>query len=309
MSNLLESFPTVDSKLIEKMEYKIENVFFEYEKNGEARNLAMTPAGDNIYYLDDEYSSWNPLENNLKIIISIKISNKNILFDSKEGIQDENSTIGVALNYYCRKTNLNYSKKIGTIKRDEENEIIIDEIICFEKGKLADKLGVKIELFLENDNNSKVFANKSGTILGSLTSFLVMLEGKGSTFPIKIINENNDLLWSAHFDFEDVFEEKFSSDTVCLYLNSGHKDFKYLDTEGGNITPLMKEIITEFLMLFINKIIEQGNDLNEVCSYEYDEIDSIGNIVKFWVNSFDIDTNSIENILSSTKKKVDELIG
>ena len=67
MSNLLESFPTLNENLIEKSGYKVNNIKINYCKNDSNRNLELTPINDKQYYLDDEFGAWTALEDNLNI--------------------------------------------------------------------------------------------------------------------------------------------------------------------------------------------------------------------------------------------------
>lgn len=308
MSNLLESFPTLTNNLIEKSGFKINEIKINYLKNGVTRKLELTPIEENQYFLDDEFGSWTPLENNLNIDMECTILDKNILFDEEYGVANKNSFLGVAINYYCRKTNKNVSKKIIEVKYDEnEPKLNFNINLNFDKGELADKLGLKVVLYVDKSFENDMFANSSGTILGVYRELEIFIEGKGSLFPIKIINDRSKPLWFAEFNFIDVSEDLFEESNICLYLNKAHKDFKNLNTEGTIITPLMKEIISEFIALFIEDVVSKEN-VENICAFDYEEEQAIGNVTKYWLKFFDIKLNGCKDILYSVKTAIDTLI-
>ena len=158
MSNLLESFPTLTNNLIEKSGFKINEIKINYIKNDMIRRLELTPIERNQYFLDDEYGTWTPLENNLNINIECSIQDKNSLFNEEYGVANKNSILGIAINYYCRKTNKNISKKIAEITYNEnEPKLDFDINLTFDKGELSDKIGIKIILYVDKSyENDKI---------------------------------------------------------------------------------------------------------------------------------------------------------
>lgn len=308
MSNLLESFPTLTNNLIEKSGFKINEIKINYMKNDMIRKLELTPIERNQYFLDDEYGAWTPLENNLNIDIECTIQNKNSLFNEEYGVANKNSILGIAINYYCRKTNKNISKKITEITYNEnEPKLDFDINLTFDKGELSDKVGIKIILYVDKSYENDIFANSSGTVLGIYQELEIFIEGKGSLFPIKIIDDKNKPLWYSEFNFIDINEDLFEENNICLYLNKAHKNFKNLNAEGTTITPLMKEIVSEFIALFIEDVINKENVKN-ICDFDYEEEQAIGNVAKYWINFFDIRVNEFKDILFSVKTAIDTLI-
>lgn len=307
MRNLLESFPTLNKNLIEKSGYK-DKVKINYSKNNEIRDLKLKQIEEKKYYLDDDFCSWTPLEDNLSIEIKCTILDKNVLFDKNYGIADVNSILGLAINYYCKRTNKNVSKKIAEIKYDEnEPKSNFSINLKFKKGELANAMGISIFLYLDKSYKKDMFANNSGTILGTYNEFEIFLEGNGSLFPIKIADEKNMPVWFAEFNYSDINEDLFEDKNICLYLNKNHADYKFLNAEGTSISPLMKEIVSEFIALFIEDVLNRES-LEVICSNNYDEEQAIGNVAKYWIKSFNIKTTTSREILFSVKKIVDKIL-
>lgn len=80
-----------------------------------------------------------------------------------------------------------------------------------------------------------------------------------------------------------------------------------MNAEGTTITPLMKEIVSEFIALFIEDVINKENVKN-ICDFDYEEEQAIGNVAKYWINFFDIRVNEFKDILFSVKTAIDTLI-
>lgn len=309
MSNLLESFPTLNNNLIEKSGYKVNQIMINYMKNKAIRDLELMPIDDKqYYYLDDSFGSWTPEEDNLNINMECSILDKNILFNEDYGIANKKSVLGIAVNYYCRETNKNISKNIIEVKYDKDNPRLKFNInLKFNKGELAGILGINILLYLKNSYENDIFANNSGTVLGIYSKFEISLEGNGSIFSIKIANNKNKPLWFAEFNFTNVYEDLFESSNTCLYLNRAHPDYKSLNAEGTTISPLMKEIISEYIALFIEEVLTYEN-AEDICSTKYEEEQAIGNVAKYWLEFFNVKTISFKDILYSIKNMVDKLI-
>lgn len=308
MSNLLDSFPTLNENLIEKSGYKINQIEVSYLKDGIKRKLQLNPINDKQYVLDDEYDSWMPIKDNLNINIQCAILDKNTLFNEEYGLANKKSKLGIAINYYCRKTNKNVSEKIAEVKYDaREPKLNFSINLSFDKGELADKIGIKILLYLDKSYENDMFASSSGAILGIYSQLEIFIEGKGSIFPIKISDDKNKPLWFAEFNFSDISEELFEENNVCLYLNKAHKDYKFLSAEGTTISPLMKEIISEFIALFIDDIIHKEN-IENICSIDYEEEQAIGNVAKYWLKFFNIEITNFNDMLYSIKCAIDNLI-
>ncbi len=308
MSNLLESFPTLNDSLIEKSGFKINEIKISYMKNNTTRKLELTPIEKNQYFLDDEYGTWAPLDNNLNIDINCTIQDKNVLFNEEYGVANKNSILGIAINYYCRKVNKNISKKIARIDYNEnEPKLEFNINLNFENGELADKLGIKFILYVDKSYENNIYANNSGTVLGTYKELEIFIEGKGSLFPIKIIDDVNKPLWYAEFNYIDINEDLFEENNICLYLNKAHKNFKSLNTEGTIITPLMEEIVSEFIALFIEDAISKEN-VENICNAEYEEERLIGNVAKYWIKFLNIGVNEFKDILFSVKNAIDTLI-
>lgn len=311
MNNLLEAFPMLDDELKENLDFSIEatHVYYNFENN--IRNLSMIPINNDTYhcYLDDEYGVWNPLEHNLNITLHILLKNKNILFDASHGIADSKSILGLAITWYCKKTNQIETKHLQDILLEDKNEIAIDYTLNFKEGELANQLSYKLIIYLKDVSLNNSFLQNTGMILGDLEEYTITLEGDGSIFPIELFENNKEILWRASFNYTDIYEDEFNKDNICLYLNQIHKDYFNLNIdENGKLSPLMKEVLSNFFFLFMKDLEEKGVNLNELSKADYSEIEnSIANVAKYWISYLNIDFSSSLNMAMSIRKSINLL--
>lgn len=306
MSNILASFPTIDEELLNKI--NVEMIFdkISYDFGSQKNELNIIQNNENEYYIEDSNEIWNPCDNNIIFNMQFKLFNKNIFFD--ERIINENATLGLAFVWMSKNSNQTKTIPIIDFKKDNEEMITANIIEGIPAGMLRSKIDFKIVVYVKyieeqyNDFNQEI-----GTILGDIWYSSVNLEGDGSTFPIEIIQDKNQLLWKAKFNFSDIYEDSFDKEFICLQINKAHKDFASLNVEGDELSPMMKEIIAEFIYLLMCELKDMQIDLNSLADYQVDnEENNIANIIKIWIYLFKIDFSSNYNMMQSIKKGVND---
>lgn len=308
MSNILTSYPILNDELKELLDYKIEINRVCFNELNVEKILELKSNQENELYVEDENATWNPLNFNVIFNISIKINNKNILFDEYQGIADNDSKIGIALTWYCKSTNQIKTESIGEITAYDFNYYENNLKLEFNKGDLKDKVNLKFILFLKELGTNPYNGQRKGCVLGELEEFAVNLEGDGSVFPIEIIQDKTQLLWIAKFKYDEIREDLFNKEHVCLYLNKAHKDFSNLNLESEELSPMLKEILANFIYMFLMDLKENHVDLEEIInnSESWDEF-SIASIVCRWIHEFDIDLTSNYKMHESIRKCINEV--
>lgn len=312
MSNLLESFPILNNTLKEKIGMNFYKRQFTYIINNEKRKLNLTPINEyeNICYLDDEYGTWKPSIHDLDLEGKIEIKDKNALFEEINGIAEKTSTLGLAIMWYSKKSKQSKSEYLADIRYEEQKQNLKCEFkIHFPKGLLASELKFKVIIYLKNSKNkSSIYAQNSGTILGEFDEHYVMLEGNGSKFPIQIVEDEEMPLWDVSFYYNDIYEDLFDEDHVCLYLNKAHKDYKYIEmTEKNLLSPLMREILANFFLLFIQDVKDKGINIEEICNQECLGEQTLAQAVKYWVKALKIDYSTTMNLSKSIRKIINDI--
>ena len=311
MKNKFETFPILNQDSLKELqpEFYIDkistrsNIKLELQKLDESKT----------YYIQPKVDSWDLTKESILMDGRIELSNTNILFDGKNKIANKDTKIGIALNCYSTKSKFNFSKPIGTypIKYNEvssSNEYKFEFKNEFSPNYINEKFSFEILLYIkEAPSKSELYASEEGTILGSIGTYEFYVEGNGSAFPIKYIEDKNAPLWTMNFDHEALMEE-FSSSNVCININRKHKDFKLLGVEkiSSNNEVIWKEILSSFYTQ-IFEILIINNELKEVIREQYDE-GTVGLFLKYLIDLFDINENNNPiTINQQIKLKIDEL--
>lgn len=312
MNHVLDSFPILNNYLKEKVNFKItnQNLYYHNEKKIEQK-LTLTPTNETekITILDDEYGQWNPLENDLYYHMQVQLENKNILFDNNIGIASKDAILGLAITWFCKSTNQIKTIHLQEITYESNQKALKCECnLCFKPGELAKQLGYQFVLYVKKGGKNTMFAQNSGTILGTLEEHYINLEGIGSIFPIQIYEEEKGPLWRVEFNYTDIYEDLFEKENICLYLNKLHQNFFAICAETENkLSPLLQEILANFFVLFIQDIKEKGYDITQIAAKTYDEENTIAKVVNYWIKYLQIDTSSANNLSLSVRKKINLL--
>lgn len=132
----------------------------------------------------------------------------------------------------------------------------------------------------------------------------IIVDGEGSAFPISEFNEKNGPLWKLDKNWTDALEDTFDSSNVNLSLNIGHPLFAQIKdgkTRGNRI--LMGDIMIQSMAMIIQQVllIEERNidELDEASTT------SILAVVKYWTQTFELDTSSLFSIMNSLRGKLE----
>jgi hypothetical protein len=255
----------------------------------------------NFTILTSETNEWNPQVDDLICEGCINFNNSKKLFGLK-GIVKTDSTIGIAVKWSCRDT-----KTRGTVNFNELNIKKSDDIDSIKfKFTIAHEIilgliSFEFIIFLkEPDKYSSIlgmgFPEKAGTILGTIYQTDIMVDGNGPLFPIKFIEKTpQDNLWDVVLDvsLEDLMEETFDENVMCIYINQNHKNVGDLQmTKEGDTTQLFKEIIAQSIFLFVESIRHENVNFLELLEEEY-EPGSVGFFLQYLQNNCNCDFSSM----------------
>lgn len=266
---------------------------------------------NNEIYLKDPNCIWNKDEYDLDIRATVQIENPSILFGIG-GITSSNSKIKVILKWYSNGTyGFNTSKNGSFVIENTESFTSGSLSVVVPKEKLGDDIEIEIEFITYDcDNNipdnEKYLQHSNGDILGSIFKNKVILVGDGSSFPI--ISKHmgkHEPLWRMDLSYGDfASEEKLTKDVFCLYLNEDHKDYELLDISNFlEPSPLFKEVFsTAMSQAIIDLKIKDELNANKEREIIHG---SILEAILYFIDVFEIKTNTIEDIIYSVKKGVD----
>lgn len=305
MSNF-ELFPKLDDELFLKAGMKVEPYSFSY-KLDEIENSLDYDYENNEYIIIDPKNIWNVKDYNLKFKTHLTIDNPKALF-GKDGIVPSAASIKIALQWMSKPSQKRDAKEIGIFTIDDT---IIDRTISMDIKPDRLKEYVKLRVvFTVGDcdlisSNERHLANKKGMIVGMFNEAKIMLEGKGSEFPIATVSSGiNKPLWTLEYSSINPEIDKFSEENVCLLLNVDHPDYKYLDEENlESTTPLFKEIFSSAILMILLNLDKDGY-LEKVKDSDDFEEGSICAAMHYFVRTFNIKVDSIISMMQSVKENV-----
>ena len=97
-------------------------------------------------------------------------------------------------------------------------------------------------------------AQYPGTILGDLDRFKIVIDGRGSMFPILEIREPSQPLWRVECNWSDPLVDAFDTDSVVIYLNASHPGYKELVQGDLKESYLLKEVTASALHVIIHRL-------------------------------------------------------
>lgn len=303
MNNKITCFPTITTDNISNLNIEL-TTDGNYEKDSHENKLILSQIGEIDYIVDDPIGNWNPNDCNLKLLGSVTINDTDTLFVGESKIAKVDTIIGVAVNFSAKKASWTKTIPIGDIQYLKNNNIFKFNLE-FEKGSLSEKIELSIILYVKKANQyaNDLYAKKVGTILGTIISKNIIIEGNESSFPI-IINElKNGPLWDMDVSYSEL-SDTLSEDTICIKINKLNKTFEELGIE--KITPnnifVWREILADFyenILLYLEK---NGDDLDDIYSEKSYGDGTVGNFFQYTINNFEITKESIRNPITLSRK-------
>lgn len=316
MRKAITLFPVLTEELLSQVQFKQCDLKFSYyDENRKEWFLSHKKINDIFgkkeeYVLSDENERWNSNEYDLKIVRDFKIENIDPLFGSG-GIASRQSRLGIASLILSPTSDLRETNKNRTldISYSSPNPPYYGETIFLKMGRFRKKANIQTILYLKYCSNQSIdaFASEVGTKFGVLDEFTVILEGKGSDFPIMEESNLQGPLWRVDFpNFSDPMVDSFSRENVVILINNSHADYPSLKMETGSVNPLLKEVVASAIGVIIQKFKESD------CWEQYKSEDksfeegSIAEAISYFERTLRLDFSSPEDISSSLRNYTDD---
>lgn len=304
--NAILTYRVATEDMLESAGFKSELASVTYDFENEEKEIVLSEEHDYNLLMHGLEPNWSPSENNLVIKQKFIFKNPNVFFGD-EGITSRRNKIGIAAHIYSKTTN--YQKKInfGVIKYNdfEKTLYFIHE---FEKNSLRGELNIDYFLYLEEANENLDYqAMKKGMRLSInlLQTTTIVIDGIGSIFPIVEIDDKTAPLWQIEKNWVDPIDESFDSSTVQLKLNIAHQEFKRIRAGHTILSRLyMGDIIIQAMAAIIDDVINKSEyNLNDVDDVAHNSIISV---VKYWIETFEVDTTDYFNIVNTLKLSLED---
>lgn len=314
MNNEILFYKKLNEKLFMKIGYEEEPYRFSYVSEGEIKEISLSQTQEddlngNHIFLQDEEGVWDPDNNNLIIEKKFYINNPSFLF-TENGIVAPDAILGVALKWFSKSSNQRGTVKIGSITRDQHGPFTADLKQVFNKNQLNGEVTLETILYLEKAPKFQAawYSSQSGTILGTLDTQVIILDGTGSTFPILEVSAPGMPLWFVTFNTTDFLTDPFTEEYVAINVNSAHKNFKYINSKKGDFNaPMLVEILSSALQVIVQKTLDSPQRLNITNGLNLEE-GSIGQAVYYFLETFNWDTSSPEKLAETIRKDLESRI-
>ena len=163
---------------------------------------------------------------------------------------------------------------------------------------------------------NSAWAQVAGAHLGALAERVeVVIDGDGSLFPVlEEARTAEGALWELRANWTDAFEEPFSSEYIALLLNRDHELYNALyerKPESGRQTPLMRQVLSSWIALFVYKVKDEiGDDLETLVGRPgiTDELGSVADAAAAFVRLGALDTTSPEKLFASAQCWLDRCV-
>lgn len=305
----LSLFKRLDDILSDRIGLKVEEPKLSYlNSEQEEVDIEIKETGLNNFKLNELDSTWSPEVNNLYIEQNFIIKCPDKLF-GEEGITSSKNILGLGVHYYSKTSNFQTTKSLGEI-RNTDSELVIMFKENFSVSSISGLIFFEFFIYLKTIKESLPFqADLIGMNLSDepIDTYSILIDGDGSIFPIEEIDEKNEPLWKLVMNWTDVEVDLFDYSNIRLLLNKAHPLFKSLFKENYKVNNyLMNEIMISAMSMIVQKVILIDR---ENITIDMDATQgSIAQVVWYWISTFELNLNSLEEINESFHKNVDPFI-
>ena len=306
-------FPRFTVRLREKIIVESTGLEFGFYDRGEYHVLNLEPLEgyDETYRkLVDEQGIWTNDTHDLFVSSRIDMSSLNHLF-GVDGIVPQDAEIGVAVLYKSNDSKQRNAVSVGTFIAGDRNKSF-SFTKRFQRGKFRGDVKFEIIFYVAREGNAlpeeEHLANKMGYRLGEVDDLHIVLDGKGSWFPIYEQYSPNQPLWDVKYSVADPAYEPFV-EAVGIYINTAHKNYKYLNKRAKEFNPqLLIEVIASAMCMVIMKFKEQEAEWSKAMEGVDFEEGSVSQAINYFVRSLEWDASSYENLSRSIRNYLEREI-
>lgn len=303
-------FPIINDALLGKIRFQTSEYELYYIREDQESVLRAEAVDSSvtIHKVIDEEGLWSPEDYSFCIRKRYSLRTYQCLF-GENGIACKNSVLGLALMWTSSDSKQRGVVPIGEIRNSDRNmELVLNHE--FSVAQLRGIVEFTTIIYLKDVGtplwNEEHLANEYGCLLGELDKFIIKLDGTGSVFPVFETHEPNQPLWYVKCEWEDPTYDLFA-ETVSININTGHKNYKYLDkTKRTYDEQLLKEIMSSALVLIVTKLKEQNDYWDLTTMGEDLRNGSVSEAICYFINSLEWDVSTPEAMSLSIRKFFDQ---
>lgn len=304
-SNQISLFNKISKNELENAGFKVIDKKLSYEHSNETREIDLSKLEGDSVYINDIDSFWVPTNHNLNFYINLTFEDTSIFF-GPNAVTSTGNKLGLAAKIHSKGSNYQEILELGEIINSTGSSNI-EHTFRFPRGLFRDFFKVEFFIYLLDVKSTSLGQAKDiGTILSvePLFIFTVFVDGDGSIFPITEFSEPNGPFWKLEKSWVSPEEDTFDSANIRLAINIEHELFEQVNSGKMKTSrKIMNDIITQAMAMIIQEVIivQNGNIAEADESVE----NSILRIVRYWVDTFEVDTESIFSITNSLNRNIE----
>lgn len=302
-------FKTISPKLMSQLKPHLHREYYYIKDNDQNEINENIIGNDKEVELVDDTFSWDFKNDSLYLNISLELDNCDLLFASN-GVCFEDAILGVGLSWKSDKSRLNNSVKLGEITSLDKKIVIQKNDILIKS--LNSNTSFKLFFYISkygSKNGQLFFANEIGLVLYRETFWTIIIEGSGSTFPVRDVYEDNAPLWNITVSFDDITTDLFNEDYVSININKSHKAYPLLNPTNKDSfnKDFLNEVMSSAVVMLILEIRKEASDKDQ---FDFDQAFESGSIlqaISFFKNKLKFAVNDdYDKLLKSVKSYFDK---
>lgn len=300
MSRSVVLHSTIEGKKLKELGYRLKELNVSYSRNDMHHDLKLEieDSSDTVLNILDDTGKWSPSTDDLILEGVIKIGNPDILF-GKNGLISKKAEIGIGIMWKSRTSASRGSLVIGNFGYGND-ELEFPFRIYFGEASVRGNIELSVNLFVRK-NTEKDRGLIPGMTLGELESYLVMLEGLGSSFSVFEKSAPGEPLWNIECIWDEP-EYSIFTDSVRIVINTAHPAWA-LTADDEVRKELLKEIMASAMQVIISEV--EPEQYADPDSYEPG---SVCDAVAYFVSRAAVNTESAAEVARSVRKYLDKIM-
>lgn len=282
-------FKKISDRLLASSDIHLQVPQFTFQDGLKVKRIIMKEAVGNTYFVDGRHTVWNPKDFSMNVTCDLFVNSPNKLF-GEDGVTFKDNVIGVGMQIYSKDSRFQQVITFGEIRDTDVAETFTFQC-SFTKNVLRGAVFFRPFLYLkEIYEKLPTQATTVGVELSddNLGLFQLNVDGSERLFPIHEFHDKKGPLWQLKTYYSNPGEDSFSSETIQLQLNKEHDLFDRLTDRKNKLNQsYMGNILIDCMsMLTFDVLQDESIYLDDPSTYD---VDSIANVVKYWVETFEID--------------------
>ncbi|MFS0777651.1 hypothetical protein ABC255_16825 [Neobacillus sp. 3P2-tot-E-2] len=306
MANKVSMNRLYDEAMEELLNVSVDLQFFYRDEDGSKHDLIQTEDYEYKTLLSNDDDSWDYVEKGFGLSGNVTLSNPSSLFGPTQ-LVNADAELGLALQWLSKQSSQRGVIPLSTITSTTPNEVNIPIDYYFLKDKLFGEVHISLVVYLKraSRNSMRGQAQLTGTILGKLVEWVVILDGSGSTFPIVIVNEPDKPLWYVDFNYSEPLVEPFDKEYITIYLNKAHGAYTSIQKPKTKLDQtLYVEFLAGALQLIFQNLMECP-DWQDIQEGRNCEEGSIGQVMHYFKTTLNWDFDTPEKLAMSLRKDLE----